>query len=91
MLQIAATWIEQDKKDVEAAKEAYMAENCPNPDLSGDQAALMVRRRFQTVSFLLPHLTSVHHGTTPGQKVLKRYNCSSLVLLSYESYEGHHG
>ncbi|XP_053742766.1 troponin I, fast skeletal muscle-like [Synchiropus splendidus] len=41
MLQIAASWIEQEKKDIEAAKEAYMAENCPDPDLSGDQNALM--------------------------------------------------
>ncbi|XP_008279953.1 troponin I, fast skeletal muscle-like isoform X3 [Stegastes partitus] len=41
MLQIAANWIEQEKKDIEAAKEAYMAENCPPPDLSGDQNALM--------------------------------------------------
>ncbi|AWP08075.1 putative troponin I fast skeletal muscle-like isoform 3 [Scophthalmus maximus] len=41
MLQIAADWIEQEKKEVELAKEAYMAENCPSPDLSGDQAALM--------------------------------------------------
>lgn len=45
MLQIAASWIEQEKKDIAVAKEAYMAENCPNPDLSGDQAALMVRRQ----------------------------------------------
>lgn len=43
MLQIAANWIEQEKKDIEAAKEAYMAENCPTPDMNGDQAALMVR------------------------------------------------
>lgn len=42
MLQIAANWIEQEKKDIEAAKETYMADNCPTPDLSGDQAALMV-------------------------------------------------
>lgn len=43
MLQIAANWIEQEKKDIAMAKEAYMDENCPFPDLSGDQAALMVR------------------------------------------------
>lgn len=43
MLQIAANWIEQEKKDIEEAKEAYMEENCPAPDLCGDQAALMVR------------------------------------------------
>lgn len=42
MLQIAATWIEQEKKDLVTAKEAYMAEKCPAPNLSGDQAALMV-------------------------------------------------
>ncbi|XP_019934698.1 troponin I, fast skeletal muscle-like [Paralichthys olivaceus] len=41
MLQIAATWIEQEKKDIEAMKEAYMAENCPSPDLNQDQATLM--------------------------------------------------
>ncbi|XP_047451628.1 troponin I, fast skeletal muscle-like [Mugil cephalus] len=41
ILQIALNWLEQEKKDGEAAKEAYMAENCPAPDMSGDQAALM--------------------------------------------------
>ncbi|XP_075884901.1 troponin I, fast skeletal muscle-like [Nelusetta ayraudi] len=41
MLQIAATWIEQEKKDLEVTKETYMADNCPAPDLGGDQAALM--------------------------------------------------
>ncbi|KAL4004063.1 molecular chaperone DnaK [Sarotherodon galilaeus] len=40
MLHIAANWIEQEKKDIAAAKEAYLAENCPPPDLSGDMAAL---------------------------------------------------
>ncbi|TNN48808.1 Troponin I, fast skeletal muscle [Liparis tanakae] len=41
ILGIAATWIEQDKNDLVAAKEAYMSENCPAPDMSGDQAILM--------------------------------------------------
>ncbi|XP_029378696.1 troponin I, fast skeletal muscle-like isoform X2 [Echeneis naucrates] len=41
MLQIAAGMIEQEKKELKAVKEAYMAENCPAPSLSGDQAALM--------------------------------------------------
>jgi len=40
MLQIAANWIAQEKTDIAAAKEAYMADNCPAPDLSGDMAAL---------------------------------------------------
>lgn len=44
MLQIAAGWLEQEKKDIEEAKANHMSENCPTPDLSGDQAALMVRR-----------------------------------------------
>lgn len=43
MLQIAANWIEQEAADIAAAKEAYMAENCAAPDLSGDQAALVVK------------------------------------------------
>uniref|UniRef100_A0A3B4X4Y7 Uncharacterized protein n=1 Tax=Seriola lalandi dorsalis TaxID=1841481 RepID=A0A3B4X4Y7_SERLL len=42
MLQIAAGWIEQEKKDIIEAKKAYMAEACPSPSLSGDQAGLMV-------------------------------------------------
>lgn len=42
MLQIAANWLEQEAKEIAEAKEAYMAEKCPAPDLSGDQAALMV-------------------------------------------------
>ncbi|XP_072242627.1 troponin I, fast skeletal muscle-like [Leuresthes tenuis] len=41
ILQIAQSWLEQEKKDITAAKEAYMAEHCPAPDMSGDQAALM--------------------------------------------------
>lgn len=43
MLQIAANWLEQEANEIAAAKEAYMAEKCPAPDLSGDQAALMVK------------------------------------------------
>ncbi|XP_034736196.1 troponin I, fast skeletal muscle-like [Etheostoma cragini] len=41
VLQIAAAWIEQEAKDITAAKAAHMAEHCATPDLSGDQAALM--------------------------------------------------
>ncbi|XP_034736197.1 troponin I, fast skeletal muscle-like [Etheostoma cragini] len=41
ILSIAAGWLEQEKKDLVAAKEAYMAQNCPPPAMSGDQAALM--------------------------------------------------
>jgi len=41
ILSIAASWIEQEKKDLVVAKENYMAEHCPNPDKHGDQAALM--------------------------------------------------
>ncbi|XP_013874810.1 troponin I, fast skeletal muscle [Austrofundulus limnaeus] len=36
ILSIAATWLEQEKKDIVAAKEAYLAEKCPPPDMSGD-------------------------------------------------------
>ncbi|CAL8360455.1 unnamed protein product [Lota lota] len=41
MLQIAAAWLENEKKELVEAKQAYMAENCPAPNLSGDHAALM--------------------------------------------------
>ncbi|GAA6227691.1 troponin I, fast skeletal muscle-like [Lates japonicus] len=41
ILQIAQNWIEQEKKEAVSAKEAYMAEHCPAPDLSGDQNTLM--------------------------------------------------
>ncbi|KAK2842802.1 hypothetical protein Q5P01_013002 [Channa striata] len=41
MLQIAAGMIEQEKKDAVVAKQTYMSEQCPAPNLSGDQAALM--------------------------------------------------
>uniref|UniRef100_A0AAX7VSU8 Troponin I2, fast skeletal type n=1 Tax=Astatotilapia calliptera TaxID=8154 RepID=A0AAX7VSU8_ASTCA len=41
ILQIAMNWIEQEKKETETAKQAYMAEHCSPPDMSGDQAALM--------------------------------------------------
>ncbi|KAJ0069780.1 hypothetical protein NL108_014327 [Boleophthalmus pectinirostris] len=40
MLQIAANWLAEEAKQIEEAKEAYMAEHCPAPDFSGDQAAL---------------------------------------------------
>lgn len=42
MLQIAATWLEQEATEMAAAKETYMEENCPAPDLSTDMAALAV-------------------------------------------------
>ncbi|XP_029009872.1 troponin I, fast skeletal muscle-like [Betta splendens] len=41
ILQIAQNWLDQEKKDAVVAKEAYLAEHCPAPDMSGDQAALM--------------------------------------------------
>ncbi|XP_030282716.1 troponin I, fast skeletal muscle-like [Sparus aurata] len=41
ILQIAQNWLEQEKKESIAAKEAYMSETCPAPDLNGDQSALM--------------------------------------------------
>uniref|UniRef100_H3BXU8 Troponin I type 2a (skeletal, fast), tandem duplicate 2 n=1 Tax=Tetraodon nigroviridis TaxID=99883 RepID=H3BXU8_TETNG len=41
MLQIAANWLEQEANEIAEAKEAYLAERCPAPDLSGDQTALM--------------------------------------------------
>ncbi|PWA30397.1 hypothetical protein CCH79_00017651 [Gambusia affinis] len=41
VLQVAQTWLEKEKKERAEAKEAYMAENCPAPDTSGDQATLM--------------------------------------------------
>ncbi|MED6265068.1 hypothetical protein ILYODFUR_016861 [Ilyodon furcidens] len=41
VLSVAATWLEKEKKETAEAKEAYMAEKCPAPNLSGDQAALM--------------------------------------------------
>ncbi|XP_024137928.1 troponin I, fast skeletal muscle [Oryzias melastigma] len=40
VLQVAANWLEQEKKDLVTAKENYMSENCAAPDMSGDQAAL---------------------------------------------------
>ncbi|KAI9532609.1 hypothetical protein NQZ68_030551 [Dissostichus eleginoides] len=40
ILQIAAGWIEEETKELIAAKEAYMSENAPKPDLGGDMAAL---------------------------------------------------
>ncbi|XP_072291983.1 troponin I, fast skeletal muscle-like [Eucyclogobius newberryi] len=41
MLQIAAGWLEQEAKDIAAAREAHINELCPAPDMSADQAALM--------------------------------------------------
>ncbi|XP_051237067.1 troponin I, fast skeletal muscle-like [Dicentrarchus labrax] len=41
ILSIAANWLEQEQKEAVVAKQTYMAENCPSPELSGDQAALM--------------------------------------------------
>uniref|UniRef100_UPI003AB0D028 troponin I, fast skeletal muscle-like n=1 Tax=Centroberyx gerrardi TaxID=166262 RepID=UPI003AB0D028 len=41
ILQIAATWLEQEATETAAAKEAHLAENCPAPNLSGDQASLV--------------------------------------------------
>ncbi|XP_074489560.1 troponin I, fast skeletal muscle-like [Sebastes fasciatus] len=41
ILSIAQKWLETEKKEDIAAKEAYMAENCPAAKTSGDQATLM--------------------------------------------------
>ncbi|KAK5621933.1 hypothetical protein CRENBAI_009191 [Crenichthys baileyi] len=41
VLSVAASWLEKEKKEIAEAKEAYLAEKCPAPNLSGDQAALM--------------------------------------------------
>jgi len=41
VLSIGIAWLEQEKKDLEASKEAYMAEHCQAPEADGDQAALM--------------------------------------------------
>ncbi|KAM4734400.1 troponin I, fast skeletal muscle-like isoform 1-T2 [Anableps anableps] len=41
VLSVAATWLEKEKKEIVASKEAYMAENCPAPNLGGDHATLM--------------------------------------------------
>ncbi|XP_054631876.1 troponin I, fast skeletal muscle-like [Dunckerocampus dactyliophorus] len=50
MLQIAASWLEQEAAEIAATKEAHMAENCPAPDLGGDQASLMdVCKKLQQV------------------------------------------
>lgn len=56
MLQIAANWLEQEANEIAEAKEAYMAEKCPAPELSGDQTALMVnaeQRHMSTHGFLV--------------------------------------
>lgn len=56
MLQIAANWLEQEANEIAEAKEAYLAEKCPAPDLSGDQTALMVngeQRHMSAHGFLL--------------------------------------
>lgn len=45
MLQIATKWLEEEKKSIAAAKEVYLAENCPPPDLNGDMDALTVRAK----------------------------------------------
>ncbi|XP_039989829.1 troponin I, fast skeletal muscle-like [Xiphias gladius] len=41
MLQIAANWIQQEKKSLAQAKQAYMDEQCPAPNLTGDHNALL--------------------------------------------------
>ncbi|KAI9532608.1 hypothetical protein NQZ68_030550 [Dissostichus eleginoides] len=41
ILTIAAKWLDEEKAADIAAKEAYMAEHCVKPSMSGDQAALM--------------------------------------------------
>lgn len=56
MLQIAANWIVQEKKDIVVSKETYMAEQCPAPSLNEDQATLMVR----SLLFSLSAFSSIH-------------------------------
>lgn len=76
MLQIAANWLEQEATDMAAAKEAYMEENCPTPDMSVDMAALAVtglnhRSRIQNLVNVQSNeiffaLTGLLQKTVPG-------------------------
>lgn len=40
ILQIAATWLETEKKELVQAKEDYMSESCPPAELGGDLSSL---------------------------------------------------
>ena len=66
MLQIAAQWIEQESKDLEVTKQAYMAEHCPKPDLNGDQAALLVRPE----PWFYPHRFRFHSSSGSFNQLL---------------------
>lgn len=97
MLQIAANWIEQEKKDIAVAKEAYMAENCPAPDLSGDLASLMVRpfwyaavgsRVRQTLFVLRPTRSCTRRSTPPSTKSTSRATTSRLKFRKLTSKYG---
>lgn len=64
MLQIAANWLEQEATENAAAKEAYMEEHCPTPDLSGDMAALAVNQdRIKT--FLTSSQIKIYKSSPP--------------------------
>ncbi|XP_051917297.1 troponin I, fast skeletal muscle-like [Hippocampus zosterae] len=41
ILSIAATWIEQEKRELAVAKQNYLAEVCAKPSFGGNQTALM--------------------------------------------------
>lgn len=88
ILQIAQNWLEQEKRETEEAKEAYMAEHCPAPDLNGDQAALMVSTWFthrdaEIFQRTIPSFLSNSGGFSP--KNMSEKHTSHLVSkVSYK-------
>lgn len=76
MLQIAANWLEQEANEIAEAKEAYLAERCPAPDLSGDQTALMVngkQRRTSTHGFVLFFRVAAFRVFNPHRSFARSY------------------
>ena len=81
ILQIAQNWIEQEKKETVATKEAYMAEHCPAPDLYGDQAALMVRGAASLWKSLRMGIRTVRvRGRGRGHRRGRGRGCTDVII-----------
>ncbi|KAG7255387.1 hypothetical protein CRUP_022707, partial [Coryphaenoides rupestris] len=79
MLQIAANWLENEKKELEEAKEAYMAESCPDPDLSGDQAVLM--ELCKKLSQAIDKIDEDRYDVEAKKPALKKVRMSADAML----------
>jgi len=82
MLAIAADWIAKESKEIEDAKAAYLNENCPEPSMSGDQAALMdiCKKLFQAIDHSDEERYDIEAKVVKGDKEIEELKMKVVEL-----------